>query len=144
MDEFNEILNLVLESEVFRIMKLSFWIVFIVVWLGGISFVVKDAKKRYKKLLFQNLTILIPVLFHLPGLLIYFLIRPAKTNVEKIYEQEFEKFEDVFSCPKCKTEAKENFIFCPKCGSEIFKHCENCGKMIKKDWKYCPYCRQKN
>ena len=110
---------------------------------SGISFVIKDAKKRYKRILFQNLAILIPTLFHLPGLLLYFLIRPAKTQIEKSYEKELSELrDDLFSCPSCGIEIKEDFIFCPKCGSELFEHCENCGKAVKKGWKYCSYCRK--
>jgi len=143
MDEFQEILDLVLKSEFIRVLKLSFWVIFVVVWLGGISLVIKDGKKRYQKTISQNLVILLPVFFHLAGLLVYLLIRPARTGAEKAYELELDKLEDIFSCPGCKAEVKENFIFCPKCGSEIFKHCSNCGKAVKRDWEYCPYCRQK-
>ena len=143
MEEFREILNLILESQFFNILKTSFWIVFVVIWLGGISFVIKDAKRRYQKPLFQNLVILLPLFFHIAGLLAYLLIRPAETQAEKAYGKELLGLgEELFGCPSCGAEIKEGFIFCPKCGSELFDHCENCGKAVKKGWKYCPYCRK--
>jgi len=143
MEEFQEILDLVLKSQFFKTLKTSLWILFVVIWLGGMSFVIKDAKRRYQKPLFQNLVILLPLFFHLAGLLIYLLIRPARTQSERVYEKEISRLgEELFNCPSCGIEIRESFVFCPKCGNELFQHCENCGKAVKKGWKYCPYCRK--
>jgi len=143
MEEFQQILDLIAKSEFFRILKTSLWVLFVVIWLGGVSFVTKDARRRYKKSVSQYLVILLPLFFHLPGLLGYLLIRPARTKSERAYEEEILNLsQDVFSCPECGLEIKENFVFCPSCGGEIFKRCPNCGKTIKNGWKYCPYCRK--
>ena len=144
MDEFQQILEFIKASYFLKILKESFWVIFFVVWLGSISFVIKDGKRRYSKQTFQNLVILLPLCLHLAGLLIYFLIRPSKTKSEKIYEQQLLRLgEELNTCPFCGAEIKDNFIFCPSCGKEIFSHCKNCAKPVNKAWQYCPYCRNK-
>jgi len=144
MEEFQEILELIQASYFLKILKQSLWILFFIIWIGSISFVIKDAKKRYSKTKYQYLIVLLPLCLHLAGLLIYFLIRPATTKAERVYEKEILSLEeDIDSCPYCKTEIKDKFIFCPNCGKEVFDHCPNCSKPVKKTWKYCPYCRTK-
>lgn len=144
MEEFQEILNLVLESRFIHNLKLFFWIVVLVSWLGAISYVAKDSAKRYQKKHYVIIFALLPFFAHLAGLGIYLLIRPARTLAEKAYEAEILSLgQDIFCCPSCGLEIKENFVFCPSCGSEIFEHCPNCQKSVKKDWQFCPYCRNR-
>jgi RNA polymerase subunit RPABC4/transcription elongation factor Spt4 len=144
MEEFQEILQLIQNSYFFKVLKITGWVLFFVTWLGAISFVIKDAKKRYEKSKWQYSVILLPLLGHLIGFFIYLFIRPAHTKTERIYEGELLDFKDeLFICPNCGYEIKEDFIFCPKCGEELFTKCNNCGRTVRRGWQYCPYCRQR-
>ena len=144
MQEFQQILTLIEQSLFFKVLKLSAWAVLFISWVGTISYVSKDSERRYEKKKSQFLTILLPLFLPLLGFLIYFLVRPAQTKAERVYEKELLDLQkDLLTCPHCGAPIKEDFIFCPQCGKEIFDHCPNCGRLVKKDWQYCPYCRKK-
>ena len=144
MEEFQDILRLISQSRFFHILKISGWMILVLSWLGMTSFVLKDSEKRYFKKTLQSAVVLLPLFLHIVGFFIYFLIRPAKTKAEKLYEEELLGIgaHDLSTCPFCHTEIRESFVFCPQCGKEIFEHCENCGKPMRKGWKHCPYCRK--
>lgn len=56
-------------------------------WLSVIIWVIRDAIHRSDSLLFQVIAILINIIFPILGVLIYLIIRPSKTTMEKYYEE---------------------------------------------------------
>ena len=145
MTEVQEILNLFFQSSFFRALKLIAWILFVVTWLGMLSFVAKDASRRYFKKAKQISVVFLPLFLHLAGFLFYLFIRPSKTKAEKIYEENLLKLTEgeLFSCPHCGSLLEKNFIYCPRCGKNVFTRCPNCGEPVKEDWNFCPYCKRK-
>lgn len=56
-------------------------------WLAIIVWVTRDAIQRSDSLLFQVIAILLNILFPVLGILLYLIIRPAKTSTERYYEE---------------------------------------------------------
>lgn len=55
-------------------------------WLAVIIWVARDAINRSSSLIFQVIAILLNILFPILGILLYLIIRPGKTTLEKYYE----------------------------------------------------------
>lgn len=55
-------------------------------WLSIIIWVTRDAIHRSDSLIFQVISILLNIIFPILGVLLYLIIRPAKTSVERYYE----------------------------------------------------------
>ncbi len=56
-------------------------------WLSIIIWVTRDAISRTNSLLFQVFAILMNIVFPLLGILLYLIIRPSKTVLERYYEE---------------------------------------------------------
>ncbi|MDD5212910.1 MAG: zinc ribbon domain-containing protein [Candidatus Gracilibacteria bacterium] len=131
---------------------------FFVFWIAIIIWVTKDIINRTNNILLQILSIS-TVLFLTPlGVVIYLLIRPSKTLLEKYYEQgNFESLDDEFhteeleeeneicdkpelKCFSCGFTISPDFHFCPNCKISLKKECTKCHKELNAEWKICPYC----
>ena len=114
-------------------------LVAIVIWVA------RDVVSRSKSLFFHVFSILLVIIFNLPGLLIYLIIRPQKTLIDRYHEDLERKVlaENEEFCPKCEKPLPLEFHFCPHCGEEARKHCKKCHKLVSKTWKACPYCGSK-
>ncbi|MDD4152061.1 MAG: zinc ribbon domain-containing protein [Candidatus Gracilibacteria bacterium] len=133
---------------------------FFVFWIAIIIWVTKDIINRTNNILLQILSIF-TVLFLTPlGVVIYLLIRPSKTILEKYYEQgNFEpisediSLEDIeedsceeniiqnnLKCFSCGFAISSDFHFCPNCKIALKKECSSCHKELNAEWKICPYC----
>lgn len=133
--EFNLILKLIL-------------IYFAALWIALILWVTRDAINRSNNLLFQIFVIILNIFLPVFGLVIYLIIRPTKTLLERYYEDlEYRALadngEEKEACLKCKTEVSREFDFCPNCGDKLKQKCNNCHKDFSKRWKICPYCGTK-
>lgn len=131
--------------------------IFFYIWIATIIWVIKDIINRTNNILLQILSIS-TVLFLTPlWVVIYLLIRPSKTLLEKYYEQgdfepieeendEFEtideiKEEEILSkCFNCGFVISSDFHFCPNCKVSLKKECSKCHRDLNADWKICPYC----
>jgi hypothetical protein len=56
-------------------------------WLSVIIWVTRDAIGRSNSLLFQVMAILLNIVFPILGILLYLIIRPGKTTLERYYEE---------------------------------------------------------
>lgn len=138
------------------IVSLNFNIIFsivllsiVVFWFFVTAWVFLDAKDRtYSRetILFYTFLVLV---FNIPGLLIYLIIRP-KTTLEEQYWADLEKryllYEtaELYDCPKCAFPLQTGFLNCPNCGEVIKTKCSECGANIDRYWKYCSKCGVKN
>lgn len=70
----------------FKTMQLAIVVYFGLLWLTIIVWVTRDAINRSNSLLFQVFAILLNIAFPILGILLYLIIRPGKTTLERYYE----------------------------------------------------------
>lgn len=117
-------------------------------WLAIIIWVTRDSINRSKSIIFQTFSILINIAIPILGILLYLIIRPGKTNMERYYEELEHRMligdEDSGStCENCMTVVDKDYAFCPKCGVKTKKTCIKCKKHFPSIWNICPYCGSK-
>lgn len=114
-------------------------------WLGMTLWAFHDIRSRTRDLVVQILATLVVGLLTLPGLILYFLIRPRETLAEA-YEHALEQeallqaIEEPEACPGCGAKVRSDFLYCPHCHTHLKKACVTCEKVIHLDWNICPYC----
>lgn len=118
-------------------------------WLSIIVWVTRDILSRSNSLFFQALCILLVIALPIVGVLLYLIIRPGKTLMEKYYEQletgvlqteQREMDKENETCGKCLTDVSDDFVFCPSCGEQLKKVCFYCKRSFDEKWDICPYC----
>jgi len=127
---------------------------FVLLLLGGyaalllIALVIwtfRDIRSRSRDILVQLLAALLVLVFNLPGLVLYFILRPRQTLAEG-YEQALgqeallQDIEERHICPSCRRKAEADFMVCPYCHTSLRKQCSNCQRILHLDWGTCPYC----
>jgi len=114
-------------------------------WLSLAIWAFQDIRSRSRDILAQLLATLLVLLFNLPGLLLYFVLRPKETLAEA-YERSLaeeallQDIEDRQACPNCKQKIEPDFLVCPSCHTELKKLCPNCNRLLHLRWDICPYC----
>jgi hypothetical protein len=118
----------------------------VVLWLGTIVWLYRDIRERTRDGWTQAVAIGLVVLFNLPGLLVYLLVRPGETLTEA-YERRLEAEalmrdlpEPHPTCPNCGRSAHENFLLCPYCRTRLRQPCKGCGQPLELAWVACPFC----
>lgn len=114
-------------------------------WISMIIWITRDAINRSNNLLFQIFVIILNIVLPLFGLIIYLIIRPTKTLLERYYEDlEYRALvdngEERENCQKCKIDLSKDYEYCPNCADKLRQTCLNCKKEYSKKWKNCPYC----
>ena len=116
-----------------------------VMWLAALYWVYRDAMARSRDPIAHYLAVGSVLLFNLPGLLLYLILRPKTTLTER-YEQQLEaeallhEIRDQPSCPQCRRRIGEEFLTCPYCRASLRAACESCGRALAFGWVVCPYC----
>jgi RNA polymerase subunit RPABC4/transcription elongation factor Spt4 len=114
-------------------------------WLSLAIWVFRDIRARTRDLLARILAVLVVVVFFLPGLVVYLILRPPRT-LEEEYEQTLEEeallqsIEDSPLCPGCGRRVREQWTICPNCHTKLRKPCHQCGKLMELPWNMCPFC----
>jgi len=114
-------------------------------WLSLIFWVFRDIRSRTRDPFMRILAVIVAVLLFLPGILIYLILRPART-LEEEYQRTLEEeallqtVEDAPICPGCNRKVQPDWIACPNCHTRLKKVCEHCGRTIELPWNLCPYC----
>ncbi len=117
----------------------------VVMWFAALYWVYRDAMARSRDPLTHYLAVGAVLLFNLPGLLLYLIMRPKATLAER-YEQQLEaeallhEIQDQPSCPQCRRRIGEEFLTCPYCRTSLRTACEQCGRALAFGWVVCPYC----
>ena len=107
----------------------------------------RDIRSRTRDILQQILATLLVLVFNVPGLVLYFILRPQYT-LDEAYEHALgqeallQDIEERYICPSCKRKAQADFLICPYCHAELRKRCPNCERLINLNWEVCPYCGQ--
>ena len=136
-----------LDSSTFTALAAGSAIYLGVLWLALVIWVARDIVHRTNNLLFQVISILLGFAF-LPGVLLYLIIRPARTLTEK-YDEELERRaflesipETEEDCRNCGLARRKEFVFCPECGEKLRHRCK-CGAVLEEGWNVCPECGEK-
>lgn len=114
-------------------------------WLALIIWTFRDIRRRTRDPLVRILATLVVAVLFLPGILVYLILRPART-IEDEYQASLEEeallqnIEDIPLCPGCNRQIERDWMVCPSCHTRLKKKCHKCGKLMELPWNLCPYC----
>jgi RNA polymerase subunit RPABC4/transcription elongation factor Spt4 len=114
-------------------------------WIALVIWTYRDIRARARDPLVQILATLLVAILNLPGVLVYFILRPART-LEEEYQHTLEEesllqaLEEVPLCPGCERRVKDDWQVCPNCHTKLKKACHHCGKLMELPWNICPHC----
>jgi RNA polymerase subunit RPABC4/transcription elongation factor Spt4 len=118
-------------------------------WISSVIWAFRDIRARSRDIFAQILATLMVLiffpLFPLPGLTLYFILRPRET-LSEIYERSLEEeallqgIEERLACPGCNRRIEEEFMICPTCHTRLKKACPACGRLLHLRWNICPFC----
>jgi RNA polymerase subunit RPABC4/transcription elongation factor Spt4 len=145
--DFESILNTI---RPFVVMFAALFVAFLTAtWVAAVIWAFRDIRSRTRDIFAQILaTLLVFVffpLFPVPGLILYFLLRPRE-SLSDIYERSLEEeallqgIEERMACPSCNRRIEEDFLVCPSCHTRLKKPCPACGRRLHLKWHICPYC----
>ena len=115
------------------------------IWLTLIFWTYRDIRQRSRDPILQTVSVLLVLLFFLPGHWIYLILRPRYTLTE-LYERSLEEeallqeLEDQKACPTCKRRVHDDFLICPSCRTQLKEPCRSCQKPLSYAWVACPFC----
>ncbi|MBT4937195.1 hypothetical protein HON22_04735 [Candidatus Peregrinibacteria bacterium] len=113
-------------------------------WIALIIWVTRDVINRSNNIVFQVAIILLNTFLPIFGLVIYLLIRPTKTLLDKYYDElEIKALLDNDICHKCSSVLRDDYCFCPECSAAIKSTCGSCKKNSLLDHNICPFCGEK-
>jgi RNA polymerase subunit RPABC4/transcription elongation factor Spt4 len=105
----------------------------------------RDIRTRARDPLIRILAVLVVGVLFLPGILIYLILRPART-LEEEYQHSLEEeallqsIEDNPLCPGCSRRIRDDWVVCPNCHTRLKKSCHQCSRLMLLPWNICPYC----
>jgi RNA polymerase subunit RPABC4/transcription elongation factor Spt4 len=145
--DFQSILNTI---QPFLIMFVALLAAFMTAtWISAVIWTFRDIRARSRDIFAQILgTLMVLIffpLFPLPGLMLYFILRPRET-LSEVYERSLEEeallqgIEERLACPGCNRRIEEEFMICPTCHTRLKKECPTCGHLLHLRWNICPYC----
>ena len=114
-------------------------------WLSLIIWTYRDIKARGKDPLIRILAVLVVAVLFLPGIVIYFILRPRHT-LEEEYQHTLEEeallrsIEESPTCPGCGRRTHTDWLVCPHCHTKQRKPCHQCGYLMELAWNICPHC----
>lgn len=114
-------------------------------WIALVIWTYRDIRARARDPLVQILSALLVAVLNLPGVLVYLILRPART-LEEEYQHTLEEesllqaLEELPLCPGCERRVKDDWQVCPNCHTKLKKECHHCHKLMELPWNICPYC----
>jgi len=115
------------------------------VYLGMLVWTWRDIRARSNDILAAFLSVLLVLLFNLPGLVLYLILRPRETLAE-VYERQLaeeallQDIEDRYVCPECNRRVEADYLLCPWCHVQLRQRCPHCERLLNLRWEVCPYC----
>ena len=116
-----------------------------VMWLTLVYWTYRDIRRRSRDPIVQMVSVLVVLVFFLPGHWVYLILRPRQTLTE-LYERSLEEeallqeLEDQKACPTCKRRVHDDFLICPSCRTRLKEPCRSCAKPLSYAWVACPFC----
>jgi RNA polymerase subunit RPABC4/transcription elongation factor Spt4 len=117
----------------------------IVLWFALVVWTFRDIEGRSRSVFTQVFSTLLSVLFFVPGVLLYMLLRPKETLDEafqRSLEEEYllQDLEELPHCPSCHRYIEDDFVLCPACHAQLREPCGSCERLVDLRWPLCPYC----
>jgi hypothetical protein len=117
----------------------------IAVWFAIVAWTFRDIESRSRSVFTQVFSTLLVVLFFLPGLALYLILRPKETldqAFQRALEEEYllQDLDDLPLCQGCQRAIDPEFIICPHCQTHLRGTCPACARLIDLRWPVCPYC----
>jgi hypothetical protein len=117
----------------------------IALWFALIAWTFRDIEARSRSVFTQVFSTLLVVLFFVPGLLLYLILRPKETldqAFQRALEEEYllQDLDDLPLCPGCQRSVDPEFVLCPHCQTNLRGPCPACTRLIDLRWHVCPYC----
>lgn len=142
--------NILNTIQPFLVMFVALLVAFLTaIWISAVIWAFRDIRVRTRDIFAQILATLMVFLFFplfpLPGLILYWILRPRET-LSEIYERTLEEeallqgIEERLACPACNRRIEEDFVVCPSCHTRLKKRCTDCGRHLHLRWNLCPYC----
>jgi RNA polymerase subunit RPABC4/transcription elongation factor Spt4 len=111
----------------------------VILYLAIAYWALKDARSRTESVGLHYFALFVNLLVPLLGLLVYLLVRPSSTLVER---RALELEAEERPCPACGREIEKGFVLCPYCHTRFAKLCPSCHKSVRLGWTLCPYCAE--
>ena len=114
-------------------------------WLSLVIWTFRDIRRRARDPMARILAVLVVAVLFLPGILVYFILRPPRT-LEEEFQQTLEEeallqsIEDNVVCPGCGRRVRDDWVACPSCYTRLKKPCHQCARLMELAWNLCPYC----
>ena len=117
----------------------------LVLWVAALVWTYRDVVARTSDTFTQTIALVLVVVFNIPGLLVYLVLRPKDTLMDA-YDRQLEaeallhEIQEQATCPRCRRKVEAEFVACPYCRNSLGMPCESCGKTLTSSWVLCPYC----
>src|SRR6476660_1592151 len=117
----------------------------LVMWIGSVVWTYRDIQSRSRDPFTHVICTTMVLLFNLPGILLYMVLRPKETMAE-VYDRQLgaeallHETHDQAACPTCRRKIEDDFVACPFCRTTLRVACDSCGKALATVWVLCPYC----
>jgi hypothetical protein len=117
----------------------------VALWFALVAWTFRDIEARSRSVFTQVFSTLLVVLFFVPGLLLYLILRPKETldqAFQRALEEEYllQDLDDLPLCPGCQRTVDPEFVLCPHCQTALRGPCPACSRLIDLRWHVCPYC----
>lgn len=116
-------------------------------YAGLVVWTARDIASRTRDWLVRILAVLMVAVFSLPGLVLYYILRPRET-LSEVYGRSLEEeallqnIEEQTSCPNCRRRVAQDYMVCPNCRTTLKGRCSSCERLLNQNWAVCPYCGQ--
>jgi hypothetical protein len=117
----------------------------VALWFVLVVWTYRDIEARSRNVVTQVFSTLLVVLFWIPGVLLYLILRP-KDTLDGAYQRSLEEeyllqdLEELPLCPSCERYVEDDFVLCPHCHTRLREPCLSCVRLIDLRWSVCPYC----
>lgn len=117
----------------------------IALWFALVAWTFRDIESRSRSVFTQVFSTLLVVLFFVPGLLLYLILRPKET-LDQVFQRALEEeyllqdLDELPLCPGCQRSVDADFVICPHCQTDLRHACASCSRLIDRRWAICPYC----
>lgn len=117
----------------------------VALWFVLAVWTFRDIESRSRSVVTQVFSTLMVVLFFVPGVLLYLILRPKETLDEafqRTLEEEYllQDLEELPLCSGCHRYVDDDFVLCPHCHAQLREPCVGCSRLVDLRWALCPYC----
>jgi hypothetical protein len=117
----------------------------VALWFALVAWTFRDIESRSRSVFTQVFSTLLVVLFFIPGLVLYLILRPKETldqAFQRALEEEYmlQDLDDLPLCRGCQRAVDPEYVVCPHCQTRLRAPCPACARLIDLRWSVCAYC----